>query len=334
MITERDETLRIQSTSVRGESEVWIFDGNFYKKMTENELDAYGTLSKYKEQLEVEAKIAVPTYYGEVSIQELQSLRNLYYDANRPVSHDLHKISTLSAISYKDIEEKFGDKLDYSTADFDNIFTSLGNLRRIIEKVSLRFPEDYESSTTDLMMKSKKVIDSQINIAGDYPLQTIDKSQRFLSGNSQKIAHRDLNWSNMGISRTDNGLNWNLEVADWGSFGYAYAGYDEGRLLTRLSLNPDLQNIYLSRLAIYLDSNMGSEEIKRFMVSFWRTSVVRSHREIFLAISGRYKNPVDFKYGNIDIDRTKRNMFYSDFIESHKTLIKKGVNNLEILLSC
>lgn len=82
----------------------------------------------------------------------------------------------------------------------------------------------------------------------------------------------------------------------------------------------------------YLYNNMGSEEAKLFMVSFWRTCVVRSHREIFLAISGRYKNPVNFKYGDIDIDGTRRSKFYSDFIKSHKNLIKKGVDNLTKML--
>lgn len=332
MITERDETLRIQGTSVRGESEVWIFDGNFYKKMTENELDAYNILSEYKEHLKTKANIVIPTYYGEVSTQELHSIKSVYYGANRPVSHDLHKISTLSAISYKDIEEKFGDNLNYSFVDFDNIFTSLANLRSMISKVNLRFPEDYESSTTELVTKSKTVIDNQIGITDDYPLEAIGKSQRFLSGTVQKIAHRDLNWSNMGISKTSKGLDWNLEIADWGSFGYAYAGYDEGRLLTRLSLNPELQDIYISRLATYLDNNAGSDEAKQFMVSFWRTSVVRSHREIYLAISGRYKNPVDFKYGSIDTDGSRRIKFYSNFIESHKNLIKKGVDKLNEMI--
>jgi hypothetical protein len=100
-----------------------------------------------------------------------------------------------------------------------------------------------------------------------------------------------------------------------------------------LSLNPELQNVYLDRLETHLNNNMTSHESKKFMVEFWRTAVVRSHREIYLAISGRYKNPVDFKYCEIDANGAKRNKFYTGFIESHKNIVKKGVDNLEILLS-
>ena len=231
MITERDETLRIQGTSVRGESEVWILDGYFYKKMTENELDAYVHLGKYSTQLEEEARISVPRFHGNIASGELFSLRTVYNGVARSVSEDLYKISTLHAIGYKDIEEKFGYNLDYTPDDFDRIFKSLSNMRKIMSNVQLEFPEDYESSAPELITKSKLKVDEYLGVDNDYPLLAIKRSQLFLEGTVQKIAHRDLNWSNMGILKPNGGSMWNLEIADWGSFGFAFAGYDEGRLL-------------------------------------------------------------------------------------------------------
>lgn len=69
------------------------------------------------------------------------------------------------------------------------------------------------------------------------------------------------------------------------------------------------------------------------MVSFWRTVVIRSHREIALTLLGRYKNPVNFKYSESNGSENIKAQFYDRFIESHRGIIKRGVGNLEILLS-
>lgn len=330
MSIEKEETLRIQKTSVRSESEVWILNGCFYKKMTNNELDAYTHLTRYSASLEREAKISVPQFLGPVSIEELQLLKQIYSGVGRFVSEDLYKISTLKTIDYKDIKEKFGYGLNYTSADFDNIFGSLKNMRKLMSDVKLEYSEDYESSAPELVGKSKKTIDSYLGISDNYPLPIIEKSQNFLMGTEQLIAHRDLNWSNMGLFTSPDGIIWNLEIADWGSFGFSYSGYDEGRLFTRLSLNNELQEVYLNCLSIYVDKTFNRIDAKKFLISFWRTAVIRSHREIALTLLGRYENPVNFKYTEFEY---KKREFYRSFIESHKYIVKRGVNNLEILLA-
>lgn len=333
MTTERNETLRIQKTSVRGESEVWILDNYFYKKMTDNELDAYTHLRRYSAKLKLEANISTPEFCGGVSPDELSALKVAYSGVGRSVSEELYKISTLHSIEHKDIEEKFGHQLDYTPDDFDNLFVSLGDMRSLMSDVNLKFPEDYESTAPDLVIRSKKSIDGHLGIVDEYPLSVIERSQKFLDGTGQFVAHRDLNWSNMGLIRSSESSKWTLEIADWGSFGFAYPGYDEGRLFTRLSLNPELQGVYLDRLDIYLSNNLNSEDAKKFLVSFWRTAVIRSHREIALTLSGRYENPVNFKYSDLAESQNKKRQFYDTFIKSHEKVIKRGVDNLEILLS-
>lgn len=332
MSIEREETLRIQKTSVRSESEVWILNGYFYKKMTDNELDAYKHLEWYSVNLKKEAKISTPQFLGLISDEELKLLKQIYQEVGRPVSENLYKISSLKSISYKDIEEKFGYGLGYTRADFDNVFDSLKKMRRIMSQVELKYPEDYESSALQLVEKSKKTIDIYLNVGDNYLLPIVRKSQSFLSGTDQQTAHRDLNWSNMGLVTSLDG-KWSLEIADWGSLGFAYAGYDEGRLFTRLSLNPELQKVYLNCLHAFINRNLEATDTKKFLVSFWQTVVIRSHREIALALQGRYKNPVSFKYGSSTEKNDKRTEFYRNFVESHKNIIKKGIDNLRILLS-
>jgi len=333
MSIERDETLRIQKTSVRGESEVWILNGYFYKKMTDNELDAYVHLERHSITLEDEANISVPQFLGPATVEELRLLKQTYEGIGRLVSEDQYKISTLRSIDYKDIEERFGLGLNYTSEDFDNIFESLRNMRRIVSNVELEFPEDYESSAPDLIQRSKKTIDGYLGISDGYPLPIIEKTQSFLKGIDKPIAHRDLNWSNIGVVKSPDGSKWNLEIADWGSFGFAYSGYDEGRLFTRLSLNLELQEVYLNRLNLYVGESFNEITAKKFLISFWRTAVIRSHREIALTLLGRYANPVNFKYDVFTKSENKKCDFYHSFIESHKSIIKQGVDNLEILLS-
>ena len=111
-----------------------------------------------------------------------------------------------------------------------------------------------------------------------------------------------------------------LQIADWGSFGMAYAGYDEGRLFTRLCLNPSLRNIYIKCLENFAATEVDSGKVKQFLVSFWRTVAIRSYREIYLILNNRY-------------DKLMENRNKKEFISSFEKMLKVALENLTKLLS-
>jgi hypothetical protein len=111
-----------------------------------------------------------------------------------------------------------------------------------------------------------------------------------------------------------------LQLADWGSFGFAYEGYDEGRLFTRLCLNYKLQEDYIKGLSTFLMSDSNLERSYKFLVSFWRTAIIRSYREMYLIINGRYDKLIRDRFENAD--------FKLNFIKSLENTVNIAVNNL------
>lgn len=316
---ELQETKRIQSTSVRDESEVWILDGSFYKKMTPNEIDSYQLLSSYKDRLFNEANITIPDTYCQISSGDLIALRDAYINYSRIPSDDLYKMSRLSNIKHNNIEEGFGVGLQYNENNFKSIFESLDKFRRITEPITFTYSEDYESNTLELVQKSKRVIDLNVIVNSDQLFDVVGKTQNFFGGIKLEHAHRDLNWNNMALIESVSDKNDTLQIVDWGSFGMAHAGYDEGRIFTRLSLNQTVQKIYVDTLIEYVGKNYSQKSAKEFMASFWRTVAVRGYREIYLTVTGRYEKPVNYKFDaikNTEDLRKAKIIIYEKFIKS------------------
>ena len=334
MELERRETLRIQKSLVRDESEIWILDGCFYKKMDAAELEAYSVLSSYQEQLLRNANMAIPYFYGKIPSLELSQLRKIYNWYISP--QNLYKISFLAGVKHRQFDESYGVDGSFTSEDFLQIFKSLFLFRNIVQPKSLKFSKDYELDPQGLLRESAEVVDGFLETDSKYLSDRIGKTQGLLGQSSLVAAHRDLNWNNMGITNTIEGGKRVLQVVDWGTFGLAYAGYDEGRLFTRLALNPYLQNIYLASIADFARSNFGFQESKLFMLSFWRTVAIRSYREIFLILTGRYERPINYRFMDSSEDERKeksKSIFYKEFLSSFETMLGIAVENLSLLLS-
>lgn len=321
--SEKQKTLKIQKSLVRSESKVWILDGNFYKKMADKEIEAYKILSKYRQKLLDGASIEFPAYYGPASQGEMERLLGVYGD----LSSDLHKISLLGSVQQKGIAENYGNGLVYSSDDFKAIIESLTSFRRIIYSDKLIYSEDYETRSIELIEKSRGVVDTFRKINTDGLIDLIARSEAALSDTAFKVAHRDLNWSNMGIVSGDRPERKVLQIVDWGTFGWAYPGYDEGRLMTRLCLNPKSQEIYVRNIIDFSKLRYANKDINNFLISFWRTVALRSYREIYLTLTGRYDRLID------DVSGFGRNDFCQLFLSSLETLTKEAMENLSGLLS-
>ena len=327
---EQEETLRIEKSSVRQESEIWIMNGYFYKKMYPSEIEAYQVLSRHQKQLLENAGIMIPDFYGQATQEELGQLRTVYKDADRTPSENLYKISMLTGVKHRHIDESYGLGIHSTPEDFERIFQSLALFREVVRPDRLVFPEGYELFPVGLLKDTKKVIDSflELGIDSNILFNMLEESGKFLTPSTLRVAHRDLNWNNMGISEISGDERTVLQIVDWGSFGWAHAGYDEGRLFTRFCLNQDLQRVYLESLMNFVDSNFGPEVSRKFLVSFWSTVAIRSYREIFLALTGRYQRPINYKY-ELDQDRAT---FYKEFIASFEIMLKAAMENLAVLL--
>lgn len=321
--SEKQKALKIQKSLVRSESKVWILDGNFYKKMAGIEIEAYKILSKYRRKLLDGASIEFPTYYGPVSQSEMERLLGVYGD----LSSDLHKISFLGGVQQKNIAENYGNDLVYSSTDFKSIIESLASFRKIIYPKKLIYSEDYETRSIELIEKSRGVVDGFRKINTDGLIDLIARSETVLSDTAFKVAHRDLNWSNMGIVTGGGSEHKVLQIVDWGTFGWAYPGYDEGRLMTRLCLNPKSQEIYARNIIDFSKLRYANKDMNNFLISFWRTVAVRSYREIYLILNGRYERLINDIYGSGKDD------FYQLFLSSLETLTKEAMENLSSLVS-
>jgi hypothetical protein len=311
---EKIESERIQKLLVRGETEVWIKDNFFYKNMNASEVLAYKEISPHRSQLLLDANLQIPEFYGAVDVVELNLLRNIY----NVKSTNLFKISYLGGLRHKEIDESFGARINYNNFDFRFIFCCMSVFRRIVRPVNQQF-EDYENSALDLLKNSKPKIDLFINFNARLLFESIEDTESLLETAPLVATHRDLNWNNMEIIMGIDGCK-NLQLADWGSFGLAYEGYDEGRLFTRLCLNPKLQENYLESLKDFIEADSNLKHSFQFLVSFWRTVAIRSYREMYLTINGRYDKLIKDRFGS--------GTFKSDFIGSLEKNITIATNNL------
>ena len=311
---EKFESERIRKLLVRGETEIYIKDGIFYKNMNVNEVLAYGEISPFRVQLLQNANLQIPEFCGMAGSTETDILRSTY-DVR---SSDLFKLSYLSGLRHKEFDESFGVDITYDQDDFRFIFECMSKFRRIVHPISKQF-EDYEDSAIELLKSSKPKVDSYNGFDSKQLFDSIKSTADILKGEPLIAAHRDLNWNNMEIIKDING-NKTLQLADWGSFGLAYEGYDEGRLFTRLCLNSKQQEDCLNGLSMFLMSDLNLERSFKYMVSFWRTAAIRSYREMHLTINGRYDKLIKDKFGN--------GTFKSDFIRSLENTVNVAVDNL------
>ncbi|MEK7061047.1 MAG: hypothetical protein AAB954_00095, partial [Patescibacteria group bacterium] len=64
-----------------------------------------------------------------------------------------------------------------------------------------------------------------------------------------------------------------------------------------------------------------------FLISFWRTVALRSYREIYLTLTGRYDRLINDVFGS------DRSDFHKLFLSSLETLTKEVMENLSSLVS-
>jgi hypothetical protein len=245
---------------------------------------------------------------------EIDILRNIYGIK----SPNLFKLSYLNGLRHKEFDESFGAGIIYSQDDFEFIFECISKFRQIVHPISKQF-EDYEGSAIELLKSSKSKVAAYSSFDPERIFDSIESTTNILKGESLVAAHRDLNWNNMEIIKGTDG-NKILQLADWGSFGFAYEGYDEGRLFTRLCLNYKLQEDYIKGLSTFLMSDSNLERSYKFLVSFWRTAIIRSYREMYLIINGRYDKLIRDRFENAD--------FKLNFIKSLENTVNIAVNNL------
>jgi thiamine kinase-like enzyme len=320
------ESQRIQRLLVRNESEIWILRGFFYKNMRPKEIEAYRQISPFQPRLLDEANIMIPNFEGHISEQELIELKNVY-DIH---SQDLYKISLLEGIKHKKIDENYGSKVKYSQEDFLFIFKSLAAFRNIVKPNNLTLAEDYENTAIDLLKESKILIDKFTKFDDKTLFRYILDSSKILRGASLVAAHRDLNWSNLGLLVKDKKI---MQIVDWESFGMAYEGYDEGRLFTRLCFNTDLQRDYITSINNFINIYKDPETGRKFIVSFWRTAGIRSFREIYLILNGRYDRLIENHFRSARSNNENKKNFKIRFISSLENIINLATENLARVLS-
>ena len=89
---------------------------------------------------------------------------------------------------------------------------------------------------------------------------------------------------------------------------------------------------YINAFNHFVDSNVNPEEAKSFRVSFWRATAIRSYREIYLILNGRYDRLIENRFKLGISNPNDRRLFISRFILSFEELIDLAVGNLADLL--
>lgn len=330
---DRSETIKIQSSLVRDWARSWIMEDDFYKVMSSIEPQAYKKLEPHYSDLLKKANIRIPIYQGLISERDKERLIE-HHELSEGLPEDLHKISLLIGIKHKEFNESYGVGVNYDAKDFSLIFDSLSSFREIIPVEDFTFSTDYEDSTFEFLERNRLIIGNASSIDVTKLYKAIGESQGVLQSADKMVAHRDLDWSNIAVVQGVDGRA-ELQIVDWETFGLAYPGYDEGRLLTRLVLNKEERDKCVQSFLKYA-KKLGEDEARVHLISFWRTVAIRSYSEMALIIKERYERPISYNLRDIKPGKELEDAkfeFKHSFFMAFEALAQESLDQLTTLFS-
>lgn len=247
-----------------------VYADTFVKKrnMSLHEKEVYEQLRLYRNQLrEGSLKLTIPELIA--------------FDRKHTTGH----LSFIGDFLHPGLAEYFGRSRRYSRDYLEKMVASFELIRRTIPVHAVKGIQydEYckgQISVLDYLEKGHTGQEPKaFRTSYDTVRHIVEVSQATTMQLPLFVAHRDPNISNYIITEKE------VCIIDWETAGSSPVGYDEGRLMTYLVLNPPAAR----KLLDIVNSRLSEKEL----IYFWRVVAVRAYREMLSIAQKRYHDRYD-----------------------------------------
>lgn len=320
-----ENTKRIAAANQREGSVVIAVGDGVLKNLGPKEVSTLSVLEQHRTELEQE--FVFPHYLGQISLEEHLALSNIFPDL--PTA--MHVLSRVDGIKPVGINEHFGQGIKYNSADFQQFFRGFDHLRKTFAGDGHNF-QSFSGGWERFVEDSRIMIDNKTALNHDKLVSTLQKASLISSDLPNMVAHRDPSWGNIAIVLSDGQRR--VGMIDFETMGLQKPGYDEGRMMTHLSLNPRKQKEFEDTYLQYVAENPGYPE-QALLASFYMTAATRAYREMGLLLNGgHYCAKISHTYGP-DYDdgqiNTRKAEFYQNLTHALEDTTTKAMKEIEKL---